>query len=465
MNLSSRIGLDIKKDEFDRLILGIPVIFHTIMAWMYGGELLDTEFPDAWAYVSTGLFLVGQNNALPVPELPTVLPLFSGILYVILGFPRFLFYLWLWNAVTLCILVLAVYHVTRHYYDRRTALLAASLVGFNWRMGTNGQELLVDVPLVAFSLLDLWLLLEYERHHDPLLAFCSGIVFSIACWTKFSFIYLFLPILLLVFLDGIGRERAGCTYFVVGLVMSQAFFLGVRWLRYGGSFVGIGMVARKHIQLGYSPLYLEHFPEYLGYPALVFSILGLVYSIKEKRFVIPGWAIFGTAIYTFLITPPRYFQYSVHFLPAFLILAGVGLARISEVLARLRKGVLQRSLRFLLVGTTFLLTNSHFKETSKTNYIKIWNHTIFKTRYVMRFLHQKLEIESRFIRYPQRYLSLRGFVTPEMVNNAPYAVNCSYSILLVQDRIAPFWSISFLMLILGVLILVYRIRAKISRSN
>jgi len=465
LNLSSRIRfLDFDKEESDRVIVGIPIIFHVIMAWMYGGELLDTEFPDPWAYVSTGLFLVGQDNAIPVPELPVVLPIFSGILYVILGFPDFLFYLWLWNAITLSILILAVYHVTRHYYDRRSALLASLLVGLNWRIGTNGQQLLVDVPLVAFSLLDLCLLIEYKKHQDAIPALCLGIVFSIAFWTKFSFIYLFLPILLLVFVREMGRQRVGWIYFISGLVISQAFFLGVRWIRYGDPFAGIRMVAKKHIRLGFSSLYLEHFPEYLGYPAIVFAILGLVYSLRKRRFLIPSWAIYGTAVYTFLVTPPRYFQYSVHFLPAFLILAGIGLAKTCGILARFRQSVFPRSLRLLLMGVTVLLTNSHFKETSKTTYVKIWKYTIFKTRYTMRFLHQKLEIESRFIRYPQRYLNLRGSVSPEMVQNAPYAINCAYSILRVQNRVAIVWSV-LVLLIFGVLILFCLMRSIVSRYS
>ena len=397
-----------------------------------------------------------------MPQVPSVLPLFSGLLYVILGFPEFLFYLWLWNAITLSILVLAVFYVTRHYYDRRSALLASLLVGLNWRIGTNGQQLLVDVPLVAFSLLGLCLLLEYTQHYDTIYLLFSGIVFSIACWTKLSFIYLFLPILLFVSAREIGRRRKGWIYFIVGLAVSQVFFLGVRWIRYGDPLAGIGGEVRTHIQLGFSPLYLEHFPEYLGYPALVFSILGFMYSLKEGRYLIPGWAIYGTAVYSFLITPPRYYQYFTHFLPAFLILAGVGLCKISETLTRFRQTMLQRSLRFLLVGTTVLLTNSHFKETSKTIYIKIWGYTIFRTRYVLRFLHQKLEMESRLIRYPQRYLSLRGSVTPEMVENAPYAVNCAYSILLVQDRVALGWSVLLLILLLGVIISFYRMRTRVS---
>ncbi len=438
----------------------IPIVFHVIMAWMYGGELLDTEFPDPWAYVSTGLFLVGQENAIPLPQVPVVLPMFSGILYVILGFPEFLFYLWLWNAITLTILIVAVYDVTRNYYDVRNASLASLLVGLNWRIGTNGQQLLTDIPLVAFSLLGLCLLLRYRQHYDTFHLFCSGFVSSIACWTKFSFIYLFLPILLFVSVREIGRQRKGWISFIAGLVVSQALFLGVRWIRYSDPFAEIGMEAKTHIHLGFTPLYLAHLPEYLGYPALLFAILGLIYSLKERRYLIPAWAIYGTAFYTFLVTPPRYYQYSTHFLPAFLILAGVGLCRISEILARPRQTVFQRFLGFLLVGITVLLTNSHFKKTSKTTYIKIWKYTVFKTRYVMRFLHQKLEIESRFIRYPQRYLSLRESITNEMVKDAPYAVNCAYSILMVQDRVALGLRVLLLIIFLGVIILFYKMRAR-----
>ncbi len=275
---------DTRRERLDRLMIGLLIIFHVIMAWKYGGELLDTEFPDPWAYVSTGLFIIGQENALPQLELPVVLPVFSGILYVLLGFPDFLFYLWLWNAITLGILVFATYYVTRYYYGRRSALLASLLVGLNWRIGTNGQQLLVDVPLVAFFLLDLLLLIKYRQRQDSFYALCFSIVFSIAFWTKYSFIYLFLPILLLVLVRESEEYSSGWIYFILGFVVSQTFFLGIRWARYGDPLTKIMLVARKHIQFGFSPLYLNHFPEYLGYPALLFSVLGFVYSLKDRRF-------------------------------------------------------------------------------------------------------------------------------------------------------------------------------------
>jgi len=449
----------------DYLAVGVPVVFHVIMASMYGGELLDTEFPDAWAYVSTGLFLVGQENALPLPQIPIVLPLFCGILYVILGFPDFLFYLWVWNAITLSVLIVSVYKITLLLYNRRSARLAALLVGLNWRIGTNGQQFLVDVPLVAFSLSCLYLILLYNDHDDVVVAFLSGVVFSIAFWTKFSFIYLFSPILLWVLVRELGQKREGCLYFVTGLILSQAFFFGIRWYRYGDPLLGIGAEAEKHVHLFFSPLYWDHLPEYLGYPALIFSVLGLLLSLKERRYLIPFWAVYGIAVYTFMITPPRYFQYSVHFLPAFLILSAFGLTKTLDVISSLTRGFPRRFLRIVLPSVTVLLTDFHFKETSKTVYIKIMNHTIFRTRYVTRFLYQKLEIESRFIRYPQRYLSLRGSVTPDMIRKAPYSINCSYSILLVQDSAPIIWRILLLIVILGLLLILYKTRSRFSRLS
>ena len=425
------------------VILCVLIIYHCILAYLYGGELLDSVFPDPWAYTSTGLYLVGQDSAVYVNDLPIVLPLFAGFLYLLLGFPSFLFYLWLWGAITMVALILGTYISVRYSLDHRTALVASALVALNWNLGWIGQELLTDVGSVAFALLSLGLLFQYLHSGKRLVLIASGLLLALSIWTKFSSLYAYVPVVSLVAFQKLNSKQKRLCWFS-SLVAGQFPFLFILYSRFGDPFFPIrnlltrtygGAVA--HVSLNPTSVYIEWLPDSLGYPALFFLVCGLVFMVSERKLLFPVWSTYLLLVYSLLVTPPVYFQYVTHFSPILLVCSSFAIVSLSRSLLSSKHKLLGSFAAGSITLASLALTNSHFKLQNKTVYYKILGFHLFRSRLVLRFLHQKMEIVPLWVRYYPRYLSLQGKLTPEMVKGAPYAINCSYSILLVARNPCP----------------------------
>jgi len=372
-----------------------------------------------------------------------VLPLFLGFLYLLLGFPKFLFYLWLWNAITMTTLILGTYVSVKYLFDRDVALVASALVGLNWNVGWIGQELLVDVGSLAFALLSLGLLFEYLRSAKRLELVASGSLLAISMWTKFSSLYAYVPVISLIMFQRLKPKQERLCW-LSSFAVCQIPFLFVLHSRFGDPFFPIrnlftrtygGAVA--HLSLSPTSTYIGWLPESLGYPALLFLLCGFILMMAKGELLFPAWSTYLLLVYSLLITPPVYFQYVTHFSPILLVCSSFAITWLSKGLISNRHRLLGASAAGSIIFASLALTNSHFKLQDRTVYYKLLGFHLFQSRFVLRFLHQKMEIIPRWIRYYPRYLSLVGKVTPEMVREAPYAINCSYSILLVARNPCP----------------------------
>ena len=117
-----------------RRIILIPALYHLILAVLYGSAL-NSGYPDSFWYIGAGLavsgakdvsasatkrvLITGTGNVSEIaPDQPPVLPLFIAGIYELFGFPQFVNYLWIWNVLTMWLLLTATYHISYLLFDR-----------------------------------------------------------------------------------------------------------------------------------------------------------------------------------------------------------------------------------------------------------------------------------------------------------------------------------------------------------
>lgn len=414
---------------------------------MYGGELLDVPFPDVWGYVSTGLYLVGEAKAVAVGDMPLVLPLFCGLLYVIFGFPQFLFYLWIWNALVMSVAIVASYILMEKLYDKKTGVIAALLIGFNWNAGYYGQLLLVDFAWAAFALASLALLIAYFKgKKGERLLFLSGVLASIACWTKFVAFYMYLPVFFCSILAKKPTRRA-LGVALAGLAVGSLFFMLICLHRYGNP---IGPIASEYrvvapkgeVRLEFTPQYFAWVHKAIGFLPHVLMLVGIAASVAKRKFLLPIWAHYGILVYSFGLLTVCW-QYTAHMMFPFLLLAAVGGAVLFDVAYGISGGL--KNLALALVGALCIAA------VVNTNYLFMGYNLITSYDRTIRDsipLHKALEKPPREQRLAERFLVFEPEVAVEKMMSSRYPDNCAYSILLASNDLFA----RRLILLLGVIL-------------
>ncbi len=432
VKVKSLFGALLRKPSTSFLV-ATPIAYHVVLAYLYGAELLDSPFPDVWGYVSTGLYLVGEEVAVCVRDMPLVLPLFCGTLYIVLGFPTFLYYLWFWNAAIMSLAIVSAYALMSKLYDRKTGVLAALLLGFNWNAGYYGQLLLVDFAWAAFALASLAFLVKYlgEREDERSLLL-SGVLAAVACWTKFVAFYTYLPIFFgLMLAKKLTRRALGIG--LAGFVLGSLFFMLVCLLRYGNPIEPIlneyRVIAPKgEVRLEFTPQYFAWVHKAIGFLPHVLMFVGVAASLAKRKFLLPIWAHYGILVYSFGLLTVCW-QYTAHMMFLFALLAAVGEAALFDAAYRIgRRGL--RVLALALVGTLCVAA------VANTNYLFMGYNLITSYDRTIRDsipLHKALEKPPREQRLAERFLALKPEMTIEKVASSGYPDNCAYSILLVSN--------------------------------
>ncbi len=320
------------------------VLYHVLFAIFYGGNPFQLIEPDVWYSFGTGLNLVGMEHTgiQFFVEKEMTLPLFMGILYKSMGFPSFFYFLWIWNALTMGILIFSTFIIAKYYFDRNTAFIAALLIGLNWHVAAWGQELVDDVSMVSFMFLSIALYTLFLRGGDRRYLCASGVAAALAIWTKTSALYLFPPFILMLAVVNKTKIREALVFFV-GFVLATLPFSLVCSLRYGhplAPFVARvvqfqqAALPQEHVNTLFNTFYLEALPISVGLIVFPFLLAGLFYLIRKRKFLFPAWGLYCLGIYVFVIPFGPYDQYMVHFTPIFLIISAVGLIRVAEVIGR-----------------------------------------------------------------------------------------------------------------------------------
>jgi len=298
-----------------------------------------SSYPDEVWTVSTGIYLARDVPlamfSFPVtPERAVSLPLFIGIMYRLLGFPWFLYFLCSWNALTMAILLLSAYFIGEFFFDKKTGILAALLIGSNWFIGWYGNRLLEDVGMVAFEFLSIAFYCKYLRQHNWKYLFVSGFAAALAILTKESALYLLLPLMTVFMLRKENRKLRDVSMFIVSFIIGLSPFMYVSYIRYGNPLypIFLRLTQFKGTSPGilFNSSYIDMIPFALGLIVFLILIWSLVLLIKKKLFLFPMWAVYCLAVYVFLIPYGPFDKYMTHYIPIFLLMSAFGLKNVTE---------------------------------------------------------------------------------------------------------------------------------------
>jgi len=341
-------------------LIGSVVAYQIILAILYGGFPFYSSYPDEAWIISAGVYLVKN---IPLSEYqfslaadkPILHPLFIGIEYALLGFPLFLYAMWIWNALTMSILIVSAYYVGKYFFDEKTGLLMALLVGLNWHVAWYGQRVLNDVGMTAFVLLSVSLFGHFIQYKKKTSLLTSGFAAALAFWTKEPAIYLLTPFFGLALLEYRAAIKQ-TPYLILGFIAGFSPFAYVSAIRYGNPL--FPFIAKtqmwEHVlfEFKFNFFVVEWLPFVLGLLVCIFLLVGLLVMLKKRKLLFFAWTVYSLMFYIFAFAPIERDKLLVHIDFILLLTAGVGLAWFTEICMKKFGG-----LGVLPVAITLLSTN------------------------------------------------------------------------------------------------------------
>ncbi len=106
-------------------------------------------------------------------------------------------------------LLLSTYYLARRFYGVEAGLLAALLVACYPILSGQSRLFLLDYPLACLTVTAMALLVASEGLTHPVWVWPLGVVAGAALWCKWAFVFIFVPPLVVAFVDGVRQLRSG----------------------------------------------------------------------------------------------------------------------------------------------------------------------------------------------------------------------------------------------------------------
>ncbi len=373
------------------------VVYHCILAWLYGGYPIK-HYPDEYWNIITGMYLVGEASTPVVPDKMILLHVYIGALYKALGFPWFLYSLCSWGILSLLLLMLGAYLVGRYYLkSEKIGYLSALLVGWNWQLSWYEHRVLNDAILGAFMVLTFGLIAAYLEKREAKVAALIGVSLALCLWAKESALYLIPPLIIwafaMVLTNSLDAKHLAISS--ISFLLTFSLFAMVCQFRYGHPLYPLLMRIKWYgiFEKQYIPFYFNTniacwLPFALGATLLplLFALLGFIYLYKNRLLFLPTWAIYCYLFHIFLVpTLPHSDQHMVHYTPLFLIIASYGLSEFLEKISSeksLPRQVLPLLILLIIASTNLYIPSSSLLGKTKMEiiplHVKIANNKLEK---------------------------------------------------------------------------------------
>jgi hypothetical protein len=236
--------------------------------------------------------------------------------------------------------VLLVYEIGRLLYGHRTGLVSAALLAVMPYHVVTSRQVLLDVPMVFFATLTLYLLARYALGGRPIWLYAAAGSMGLTFLSKETSILLM----------GAGYAffalrpeiRVRIRRFAIALAITA---LVVSPYPLSLHFAGHSNTGQNYLawQLFRRPnhdwkFYGEVVPPAIGFAVVVLALAGLWLLRREKSWretLLVSWIVVPVAF--FELWPVKGFQYLLPIAPAFALLAGRTLARWPDTVGRLRR--------------------------------------------------------------------------------------------------------------------------------
>ena len=276
---------------------------------------------DSGVYVGMGkhLFSAGSSGLwehIRPPVLPALLGFFSflGLDVVIAG--RILELLFSLGAVVL------FYHITKYYFNEKTALLSSAIFSFSSIFFYLSFHLYTEIPALFFVLLAVYFF-ALKRYYF------SGLAVAVAFLTKFP-AGMFLPILLLVLL--LNKELKNSLKLCAGFLIPVLPVLAAYQIFYGNALLPFIEAREAILQvLGCNVLRFKPWWQYIYWIVsenglYLFAVVGIIAFLAKfkKQKLLPLLCLAGPLIY-FSYQHCRDYRYLVLFIPFAAMFSGFGI--------------------------------------------------------------------------------------------------------------------------------------------
>jgi len=321
-----------KKSPLIVLSLAGSCCYHVFLAITYGGFPLD-YYPDELQLLSTGLYLVNAGEKvfpqIVLSDKTLMVPLFEGILYKVLGFPNFLYFLCIWDILTVVLLLLFSYRLGSLYFDDEwTGITAAILFAFNWHIGWYAHRLMGDVMMTAFEFAALTFYLEYCKSKRTRSLLLCGLTSALALWTKESALYLLPFLFVSLFIE--KRSQVKWRWMATGFLLGFCPFAVVSLLRYGNPIMPFMLRLQQSTMWGeikFNFFYIQALPASIGVFTVLLYIDSFIRLLKQKKLVLPLASLLSLSVYLFLHPTGTRDLYLVHYTPFFILASAPSLRK------------------------------------------------------------------------------------------------------------------------------------------
>jgi hypothetical protein len=334
-----------------QLAIFIILVFMTILSLRQIGNS-SLGYPDADRILMDGVFILdflrdfpitriydytinyfGQYPALSIGYRPPFFPFIEAIFNGIFGIN-------MWSSrlalLTFYIVgIMAWFKLISRIYDWQTAFAATLLLITTPFIAKWGWYTMAELPVLSMGLWSGYLFYRYTETNKPAYLYSAAIIFSLACWTKQTAVFLVLWFGIYSLVQGnlisyLKRREFWISAAIILILLAPLAAITL-WLGKQNLHQSIGdsenyeQIARwswDNLILHFTTLKKSH----LTLPLLILSIAGAIFALiqKDRKILYPLSLLFGTYLFfTYLIGKNE--RYPIFWIPVFCLFAAVPL--------------------------------------------------------------------------------------------------------------------------------------------
>lgn len=307
--------------------LGYPDADRILMDGVFILDFLH-DFPITHIYDYT-INYFGQYPALSIGYRPPFFPFIEALFNGIFGIN-----LWSSRLALLAFYIIGMtawFNLISKIYNWQTAFAATTLLITSPFIAKWGWYTMAELPVLSMVLLTSYLFYQYTETDKAKYLYQTAIIFSLACWTKQTAIFMILWFCIYSLLQGkllsYFKRKEWWVSVLIMLVMLAPLAAITLWLGKQNIVQSIGQsegnyhltrLSWKNLSYHFATLYKYH----LTTPLLIFSIAGMITALiqRDRKILYPLCLLIGTYLFfTYLVGKNA--RYPIFWIPVFCLFA------------------------------------------------------------------------------------------------------------------------------------------------
>ncbi|MDD5578647.1 MAG: glycosyltransferase family 39 protein [Methylobacter sp.] len=311
--------------------LGYPDADRILMDGVFILDFLR-DFPITGIYDYT-INYFGQYPALSIGYRPPFFPFIEALFNGIFGIN-----MWSSRLALLTFYIIGIiswFKLISRIYDWQTAFAAALLLITTPFIAKWGWYTMAELPVLSMGLWSGYLFYRYTETNKPAWLYSAAIIFSLACWTKQTAVFLVLWFGIYSLVQGnlisyLKRREVWISAAII-LVLLAPLAAITLWLGKQNLAQSVGESEGNHHLVRWSlDNLILHFntlrKSHLTFPLLLLSIAGAIFALfqKDRKILYPLSLLVGTYLFfTYLVGKNE--RYPIFWIPVFCLFAAIPL--------------------------------------------------------------------------------------------------------------------------------------------